>query len=182
MDTLQAISKRKSIRSYKDEQIPDSALEKILAAGSCAPVAGSFQMSVIQNPELLKKINDTAKKAMLDSGVPFAVERASLPGYEPLYGAPTLIVLCSPEGSPNGAANTSCAAENMIIAATALGLGSCYLGSPRMAFGGEGGAELAREAGIPEGFSFNCAVIVGYTKDENLFSRSRDQIKVTYIK
>jgi nitroreductase len=93
MDALQAISKRRSIRSYKNEQIPDSALEKILAAGSCAPVAGSFQMSVIQNPELLKKINDITKKAMLSSGIPFSVERASLPGYEPLYGAPTLIVL-----------------------------------------------------------------------------------------
>ncbi|NLL38822.1 MAG: nitroreductase [Clostridiales bacterium] len=182
MDALQAISKRRSIRSYKNEQIPDSALEKILAAGSCAPVAGSFQMSVIQNPELLKKINDITKKAMLSSGIPFSVERASLPGYEPLYGAPTLIVLFSPEGSPTGPANASCAAENMLIAATALGLGSCYLASPRMAFDGEDGVALAREAGIPEGFSFNCAVIVGYTKDDKLFSRNREDIKITYIK
>ncbi len=182
MDALQAISKRRSIRSYKSQQIPDSTLEKILAAGSCAPVAGSFQMSVIQKPELLKKINDTTKEAMLSSGIPFSVERASLPGYEPLYGAPTLIALYSTEGSPTGAANASCAAENMLIAATALGLGSCYLASPRMAFGGKDGAELAREAGIPEGFSFNCAIIVGYKKDENLFARSREEIKITYVK
>jgi hypothetical protein len=51
-----------------------------------------------------------------------------------------------------------------------------------MAFDGEDGAALAREAGIPEGFSFNCAVIVGYTKDDKLFSRNREDIKITYIK
>lgn len=183
MDVMEAITKRKSIRSYTNQPVPEKALQDILAAGSCAPVAGIFQMSVIQNPELLKRINDTTKQAMLNSGIPFSVERASLPGYEPLYCAPVMILLCSPEDSPYGAANTSCAAENMLIAATSLGLGSCYLASPKMAFTGEMGAQLAAEVGIPSGFAFDCAVLVGYTDDENLFARAgREKVKINYIK
>ncbi|NLO46931.1 MAG: nitroreductase [Clostridiales bacterium] len=182
MNALQAIFERKSMRSYKKDPVPEQALEDILKAGSCAPVAGTFQISVITNPELLKEINDTAKRGMLSSNVPFMVQRASLPGYEPLYGAPVLIVLSSPENSPNAAANTSCAAENMLIAATSLGLGSCYLGSPRLAFGSENGKAMEADAKIPEGYAFNCGVIIGYQNGEAFRSASREDVKIEYVR
>jgi nitroreductase len=182
MEALQAIFKRRSVRSYKKDPVPERLLQEILNAGSCAPVAGTFQISVITNPDLLLEINDTAKKCMLSSDVPFMVKRASLPGYEPLYGAPVLIVLSSPENSPNAAANTSCAAENMLIAATSLGLGSCYLGSPRLAFSSENGKTLVKKAGIPEGYAFNCGVIVGYQDGEAFKTEGREKVKIEYVK
>ena len=182
MKAIQAIFERKSVRSYRNDPVPEQALEEILKAGSCAPVAGTFQISVITKPELLKEINDTAKKGMLSSNVPFMVQRAFLPGYEPLYAAPVLIVLSSPENSPNAAANASCAAENMLIAATSLGLGSCYLGSPRLAFGSENGKALAAKAKIPEGYAFNCGVIIGYQDGEAFRSAGRKKVKIEYVK
>lgn len=179
MDTLEAILKRKSVRSYKKEQISDKDLEAILEAGKSGPGGGAYHISVIQKSELIQKINDSTKAAML-VGNDFMKQRASLPGYEPIYGAPTLILLSA--GDPNGVANTSCAAENMLIAATALGFGSCYLMSPRGAFAGEHGQELMNECGIPEGNAFICAVIVGY-KDGDAFTSSAPKVRtVNYVK
>jgi FMN reductase [NAD(P)H] len=127
MNTLDAIAQRASIRSYQKEQISNEALKAIIAAGQNAPNAGPFQISVIQNVELLKKLSQMSKTGMLNSNIPFLVEKASLPNYDPIYAAPTVILLSAPDSNPYSSANTACAAENMIIAATDLGLGTCYM-------------------------------------------------------
>ncbi len=179
MDAIEAIMKRKSVRSYKKEQISDKDLESILEAGKSGPGGGSIQFSVIQKPELIKKINDATKAVML-ANPGFSKERASLPGYEPVYGAPTLIILSA--GDPNGIANASCASENMLVAATALGLGSCYLMSIRGAFNSEKGPELMKECGIPEGSAVCCAVITGH-QDGEAFKSSAPKVRtVNYVK
>jgi FMN reductase [NAD(P)H] len=179
MDTIEAILKRKSVRSYKKEQITDKELETVLEAGRSGPGGGAYHISVIQKAELIKKINDTAKAAMLN-GNDFSKQRASLPGYEPVYGAPTLILLSA--GDPNGIANTSCCAENMLVAATALGLGSCYLMSVRGAFAGDNGAALLKECGVPEGNQICCAVILGYKAGDAFASTAPKVRTVNYVK
>ena len=64
-------------------------------------------------------------------------------------------------------ANVATAAENMLLQATELGLGSCFLRSPASALNAEGNRALAQEAGIPEGCLMQCAVIIDYTADED---------------
>jgi nitroreductase len=170
MCVLDAIKKRISIRAYQDKPVSGDDLEKIVEAGRWAPNAGPFQITVIQNPELLKKINDRAHQGMLNSGIEFLVKRASLPGYQPLYGAPVLMLLSGPAGAPFGAINASLAAENIILAATELGLGTCLLLSPTPVLNDAGKPELAREAGVPEGSTVHCAVIIGHAAAENKFT------------
>jgi len=170
MSISEAIAKRKSIRAYLDQPIPEEDLARIVEAGRWAPNAGEFQITVIRNPGLRRKINDRTHEAMLHSGVEFLQQRASLPGYRPLYGAPVLILLSGPEDHPYSGFNTALAAENMLLEATELGLGSCFLVSPTLALKGEENRNLAREAGIPEGYSLQCALVVGYTRDEEEFS------------
>jgi nitroreductase len=180
MEALEAILKRKSVRSYKKEQVSVKDLEAILEAGKSGPGGGAYHLSVIQRPELLQKINDATKAVML-AGTGFMKERASIPGYEPIYGAPTLILLSA--GDPNGGTpNTSCCAENMLVAATALGLGSCYLMSIRGAFTGEIGPELTKECGIPEGNTVLCAVILGYEAGDAFKSAAPKVRTVNYVK
>ncbi|NLT13324.1 MAG: nitroreductase [Clostridiales bacterium] len=179
MDALEAILKRKSVRSYKRQQISDKDLESILEAGKSGPGGGAYHLSVIQKPALLQKINDATKAVML-AGTGFMKERASLPGYEPIYGAPTLIILSA--GDPNGIANTSCSAENMLVAATALGIGSCYLMSIRGAFSGENGPELMKECGIPDGNQASCAVILGYQEGDAFKSAAPKVRTVNYVR
>lgn len=180
MDTLEAILKRKSVRSYKNEQISEAELKALVDAGMSGPGGGAVHLSVIQKGDLIQRINDITKNAMLNSGVEFSVQRASLPGYEPIYGAPTLILLSAPD--PNGAVNCACAAENMLIAATALGLGSCFLMSIRAAFGGENSAALLADCGVPAGNVVCCGVIAGYQDGDRFSSSNRKVRTVNYVK
>ena len=156
MSILETILSRQSIRSYLDKPVPNDILEKIVEAGQWAPNAGPFQISVIQNASLQKQINDQTREAMLQSGNPFAKKRVSLPGYQPLYGAPVLILFSAPADLPPAPFNAALAAENMILEATSLGLGSCFLLSPTRALDGNNNLELAHAAGIPEGYRLQC--------------------------
>jgi nitroreductase len=170
MNVSEAIAKRKSVRAYEEKPIPADVLKRIIEAGQWAPNAGPFQISVIQNTGLRQKINDRTLDAMIHSGNEFAQKRASLPGYQPIYGAPVLVLLSAPADAPFSAVNTALAAENMLLEATGLELGSCYLVSPTRALNGESNQDLAREAGVPKGYAVQCAVIVGYAAVENKFS------------
>lgn len=171
MTVEEAIARRKSIRSYLDKDVSADDLAKIIAAGQWAPNAGPFNLSVIRNADLLKRINDLTLQAMLASGNDFLIERASLPGYQPVYGAPVLIILSGPTDAPYTALNVAVAAQNMLLQATELGLGSCFLRSPAFALNAEENRALALEAGILEGCAMHCAVVVGYTADEDKFRR-----------
>jgi FMN reductase [NAD(P)H] len=169
MDTGEAIRARKSIRAYEDRAVAADMVAKIVEAGQWAPNAGPFQITVITNSTLKQKINDRALNAMINSDNEFARQRAALPGYQPLYGAPVFILLSAPD-APVAAANASLAAQNMLLEATGLGLGSCYLMSPTRVLNGDGNRDLADEAGVPKGYSVQCAVIVGYAATENKFT------------
>ena len=170
MDISEAIAKRKSVRAYLDKPVVDDDLEKIVEAGRWAPNSGPFQISVIRNAGLRQKINDRTLDAMVHSGNEFLQQRASLPGYQPIYGAPVLILLSGPADAPHSLRNTALAAENMLLEATGLGLGSCYLFTPTLALNGESNRDLAKEAGIPDGYALQCAVIVGYAAAEDKFT------------
>jgi len=67
----------------------------------------------------------------------------------------------------------------MLFEATRLGLGSCYLLSPTRALNGGSNKDLAKEAGVPDGYAVQCAVIVGYAAAENRFSLSERTKKGT---
>lgn len=182
MEITEVIEQRKSVRAYEDRPVPDDLLRKVIEAGQWAPNAGPFQISVVRNGGLRKKINDRTLDAMLNSGNEFSKQRASLPGYQPLYGAPVLILLSAPVDSPMAAFNTALAAENMLLAACGLGLGSCFVVSPTRALNAAD-KDLAGEAGVPDGHSVQCGVIVGYAAAENRFTvgERNKRGKVNYV-
>ncbi len=170
MTASEAIRKRKSIRAYQEKPVDSGDLEKIIEAGQWAPNAGTFQISVITDKVLQQNINDLTHQAMKNSPVEFLRQRAALPGYQPLYSAPVLILLSGPEKAPVSPINAALAAQNMILEATELGLGTCFLFSPTSAMNAPENRSVAEEAGIPEGYSLQCAVLVGHPAEENRFS------------
>jgi len=175
-DTFNAINNRKSIRGYQDKPVSRELLEKIVAAGDKAPLGPKLAIRVITDKDLLTRIDQETHDRMLNSGVPFSVERASMPGYRPLYSAPVLIIVASdPE---RGALGASAAAENMILAATDLGLGSCFVVSPIQAVTDP---SFAGALALPEGFKPLLGVLLGYTKDADVFSRPRIPADIAYI-
>ena len=163
MNTLEAISKRKSTRSYTAVPVPEEALNAVLQAGFAAPVAmaryDSLHITVIQSEEIIRRINDmTAEMFVRRMGVKKNTD----------FGARTLLLVSTAtEGLPPemAYANVGIVVENMVLAATDLGLDTVILGgAPRMIAEDEG---FMKELGIPEGFKPVLGACLGYaTADE----------------
>ena len=159
MTMMETICSRKSIRSYTGENITNAELAVILKAANAAPVGmgqfDSLHLTVITNEEILKKIEATAA-AMFGK-----------PDMHPLYGAPTLILVSSRQPAPmmeNVAfSNAAIMAHNMALAATELGVGTCYIWGATAAMSRN--AELLAELKLPEGFIPCCAMAFGKTAD-----------------
>jgi nitroreductase len=175
METLQAIESRKSARDYLPKPVEENLLETLIKAGRSAPKTGGFHISVVTDADTIKKIDDKTLSIM-KNGTGFLKERANLEGYRPLYGAPALFLISSPE-VPFRETNAACAATTIAIAATALGLASCYVVSATLAFKDD--ASLGKLAGIPDGFSPVCGVLIGYGGGEKFPSPNAPQITVS---
>jgi len=172
METMKAIAIRKSTRSYKSDPIDPEILNKILLAGCAAPVGrgayDSMHLTVINTPEGMDKLNQASQGAGRPGGAAF--------------GAPVLVIV-SVKASPMPAldvANAACVTENMIIAATDLGIGSVYLFGPaNMVKNTEG---LAAALGIPEGFAPEASVALGIPEEPLTVERDLTlKIGINYI-
>ena len=171
MNVDEAVMKRKSVRSYQDKAVSAEDLAKVIKAGQWAPNAGPYTMSVIRNKDLMARINEKTLEAMRVSGNDFLMERAALPGYMPLYGGPVVILLSGPSDMPMSPMNCAVSVEIMLLQATELGFGCCFLRSPAYALNNPANAALARETGIPEGSEMQCGIVFGYVDDETKFAR-----------
>jgi nitroreductase len=180
MSTLEVIKTRKSTRSYFQKPVEAEKVEQLITAANNAPRAGVLHITVIENQEILKSINDAALFAMKNSGNDFLVSRASLDGYQPLYGAPVLILFSAPESAPYNDANAACAATSAIIVATELELGSCYVVAPLLGIGAK--PDLAKQIGIPEGFIPLCGALVGYANGNAFVTHRTKADNVNYCR
>ena len=164
MDVFEAIEKRESIRSFTDRQITDEELQSILHAAERGPRIGGLDIVVLQNIEKIKLISDTAKREMIRGGG-WNKSRAMTHGYNPLYGAPTVIMFCGRNSNPFDQVTTGIAVGMMIMAATSLGLGSVTVSSIRHAFDGPEGPVLKSMLGLTRSDDIILSLAVGYTDD-----------------
>ena len=153
-EVLQALRTRRSIRSYKPEQITDEELQAVLEAGTWAPTAMGFQdpwIVAVQNPALLEKISRMNREVWGRD-------------IDPFYGAPTyvLVFASDPEKWKNGVPDGSLVLGNMMLAAHAIGLGSCWINREREMFATPEGRALMAEVGLPEGLIGVGALALGY--------------------
>ena len=151
---LQALRERRSCRSYKPEQITDEELQAVLEAGTWAPTAMGFQdpwIVAVQNPALLEKISRMNREVWGRD-------------IDPFYGAPTyvLVFASNPEKWKNGVPDGSLVLGNMMLAAHAVGLGSCWINREREMFATDEGRALMAELGLPEGLIGIGALALGY--------------------
>ena len=138
MDAIVAILTRRSTRKFGNK-IPDKEMiQKVVNAGRYAPSGANSQTShfiVITNKEVLKEIAelDQGEFAKMEISEDMYVSlkgsiNASKKGdYVFHYNAPVLIVIANKKGYGNAIADSSCALENMMIAANAFDLGSCWI-------------------------------------------------------
>ena len=151
-ETLNVLKSRRACRSYEPEQVQEEALEAILEAGTSAPTGMGRQsplIVVVQNPEdydALEKLNGGG------NGHPF-------------YGAPTVIVVFADSGIPTYVADGNLVIGNLLNAAQAVGVDSCYIWRATEVFDSEPGKALMKKWGIPENYRGIGNVILGYGKE-----------------
>lgn len=176
METMKAIAMRKSTRAFKpDQQISEEALETILKAACAAPVGHSeynaLHLTVVQDPEVLQTIRDTAMDCFRD------------PILDIYYGAPTVVIISSSHGSvPElDMANAGTIAQNMMLAATDLGVDSVYIWGTVLAFRSE--PDLADDVDLPEGFEPIASVALGYAIAPDMSEKpmNMDMIKINRV-
>ncbi|ADY35408.1 nitroreductase [Phocaeicola salanitronis DSM 18170] len=169
---LELIQTRRSCRKYQPQQITDEELKAVLKAGTYAPTSRGLQAPYIvalQNEGLRKKLGEMNARIM---GVTF----------NPYYNAPTYVLVFAPADAHNPIQDGSCILENMMLAAHAIGLGSCWIHREREMFDTEEGKQLMKEWGLPEGLMGIGALALGYPAEEPAQAKPRKEDYFRIIK
>lgn len=178
MNAYEAIITRRSTRKYRPDVIDPDKLQKIIEAGRCAPSGGNNQTNhflVVQNAEILAKLTSLAEAAFAKMTVnedTYPSLRNSIlasqkGGYVFNYRAPVLIIVANRKDYGNNMADSVAAIENMMIAANALDLGSCYIN--QLYWLNEDPALLTtlRELGLKEEERVYASMTLGYAAAES---------------
>ncbi len=146
MDFFEIVKSRRSVRSYEPRSIPDEVLVKILDAARLAPSAMNLQ------PWHFIVVRDLKKRSKIARGCKFGRFLAE---------SPVVIVACGDRKiSPKWyTVDTAIALEHLVLAATALGLGTCWIGDFNQ-------AEIRELLRIPKRFEIVALMALGYPKEK----------------
>lgn len=172
-NTLEMMRSRRSVRRYKPELPPREDLEKIIEAGLYAASGKGLQTAVIV------AITDRALRDRL-----MEMNRRIggwNEGFDPFYGAPAVLLVLADRASPNHVYDGSLAMGNMMLAAHALGLGSCWINRAREEFESEEGREILRGLGIEGDYEGIGHCIVGYPDGELPAAKPRRDGRVYWV-
>ena len=151
-EILKALRERRSCRRYLPKQVEQEALDAILEAGTYAPTGRNLQAPVIvaiQDPEtvrLVSKLNAAVMGADSD----------------PFYGAPTVVVVLADPAVRTYLHDGALVMGNLMNAAHAVGVDSCYIFRAKEVFETEEGKALLRQWGVPENYVGIGNCILGY--------------------
>ena len=157
-ETLQDLRTRRSCRKYRPEQISNEELEQILEAGTYAPTGMGKQSPVIvavqdkETRDLLSKMNAEIMGNDMD----------------PFYGAPTVLIVLAERKIPTHVDDGNLVIGNLLNAAHAIGVDSCYIYRAREMFDSDQGKDLLKKWGIEGDYEGIGNVILGYGLPEGI--------------
>ena len=151
-ETVKTLVERRSCRSYKPDPIPEGILNEILQAGAYAATGMGRQSPI------MIAVTDKATRDRL-SRMNAAVMGASI---DPFYGAPELIIVLADKSVPTYQYDGSLVMGNLMNAAHALGIGSCWIHRAKEEFESEEGKEILRSLGIEGDYEGIGHCILGY--------------------
>ena len=191
MELMNLIKARHSIRKYTNKQISIEDLEKILEAGNFAPNAGGGQRSMLvalHNKDLatyVGKLNIASFDRTQLLGNYVSKEQPSIIDDPTIkngfYDAPTVVCVFCQDNFLFKTADAFCMMENMILQATELGIASCIISRGEETFDSEAGRKLMKEWEVPEEYSCQGFVILGYIDGKQPQSKPRKTNRVKII-
>jgi nitroreductase len=158
-EALQNLLTRRSCRKFKPEQVKDEELDAILEAGVYAPTGRGSQSPLIL---VLRKAEDVAAVERLNGGV------MGNPDSHPFYGAPTVLVVFSNRDNPLSVSDANLVMGNLLNAAHAVGVDSCYIWRAKESFATPEGEALKEKWGIPANYEGAGNIILGYGEPDGI--------------
>lgn len=152
-ETINTIMDRRAVRTFDDRKVEREKIEEIVKAGLYAPSGAGRQDSVIIVIEDRKKLDEI--RAL----------NASVMGKEnidPFYGAPVVILVADKKGSSTALLDGAASIENMLIAATSLGLGTCWIHRAKEELETEWGKKLLSSLGLDDEYIGVGHIALGY--------------------
>jgi nitroreductase len=183
MELIHALYTRRSIRKYKNTPIPKEVINKLLEAATLAPSGSNSQpwsFVIIQDHQLLKEYSDRAKVLCLSSLMnkpdPHDYRKILVdPDFNIFYNAGTLIIIYCSEGATSYG-DCCLAAQNLMLAAHAEGLGTCWIGFSA-AFLDD--PDFKKELGIAQNLTAVAPIIIGYPEfTPSAYTRKQPHILV----
>ena len=194
LSALDAIFSRRSVRAYTEDTVDAATIRSLLDAAVQAPTAlheEPWAFVIVQNRALLAQLSERAKGSWggeagwyrelhpltrTAAGDQFAARFAS-PDFCLFYDAGTLILVCARHVGPFAHADCWLAAENLMIAASALGLGTCCIGSALPVLNTPA---TKVELGIPPDVDVVVPVIVGVPREAPPLTSRQDPVILSW--
>ena len=162
-EAMKNLLERRSVRGYKKDLVPADVLDEILEAGKYAPSGMGQQktlMVVTQDPELVAKLSRMNADVMGAKSDPF-------------YGAPTVVIVFADSEQGTCVENGSLVMGNLMNAAHAVGVDTCWIHRAREVFDSDEGKALKAEWGVPESYIGIGHCVLGYRSGEYPEAKAR---------
>lgn len=153
-EALEVLKNRRAIRQFKAEQIAKEELDAVLEAGTYAPTAAGTQAPIIvavQDADTVAKLDAMNAKVLNNDQM-----------LHPYYGAPTILLVLVPEDGMLPDIDGALVGGNLLNAAYAVGLGSCWIHRSKEMFETAEGKELLKKWGLPENMRGVGSIALGY--------------------
>lgn len=154
--TLEVLKTRRSVRAYESRMPEKQLIDKVLEAGTYAPTGHGRQSPIIvavTNPAVRDSLSRMNARVMNTDSDPF-------------YGAPVVLVVLADKSIPTYLYDGSLVMGNLLNAAHAVGLGSCWIHRAKEVFESEEGKALLRSWGIEGDYEGIGNCILGYPAQE----------------
>lgn len=171
---LELMNTRRSVRRYKADMVPQEILDSIIQAGLYAP-SGKGQ----QNTIILQVTDKALRDEIVRRNCAIGGWEA---GFDPFYGAPAMLIVLAKKDWPNRVYDGSVVMENLMLAAHALGLGSCWIHRAKEEFETPWGKELLKSLGIEEEYEGIGHCALGWPDGEPPRAAERKEGRVFYIR
>ena len=166
-EMLNLIRKRRTIRKFTEDNVSEEQVETLLEMAMCAPNRLNRQpwhFLVIRDKELQKQIADTYKVR------PYVEQ------------APVVIAIgANPDESVTWMMDIAAAAENLLLAATAMGLGGAWFGAPGTVFSNQTEDLLREELSIPPHIRIPTMLAIGHPAEERAPHGKHDRFVRTKV-
>lgn len=172
MDAVETLMTRRSVRKYKPDMVPQENLQRILEAGEYAATGRGRQSPIIL------AVTD---KTMRDK---LSKMNAAIMGVDsdPFYGAPVVLVVLADKTVPTYLYDGSLVMGNLMNAAHAEGIASCWIHRAKEEFNSEEGKKILQDLGIAGDYEGIGHCILGYADGDEPSPAPRKENYVYFVK